>query len=1065
MTEQNTKRESQRQRPALMIGLGGTGKQVLLNLRRMFFERYGVASPSHVGHLWIDTDTRNVTLDGKELDFLQRQVDFTEREKIDVELKKSDLRIYYSQPASHPHIFSWFNPELTKHQEISDGAGAIRSFGRLAFFHHYDRIKQRLIDLRGQLSRVGAHTQTRNQFNIEVDPSQLDVWLIFSVAGGTGSGMFLDMAFAIKHLWPNVSVKSIIVLPTVFSSNYDSRIFANAYAALMELEHYSFDKEDIKFGGIQKNSDRLHQFPVAWTKLQYQEQHVAIAGPIFEATYLIDNHPAGSGGSLSLQDKNSLTNMLAEWLFIDYSSGPEVEPLASQKRSAHVNASANRLTPIRYKYHQGFTEVFACRYSSMGLSKIYIPVQRTQIAVQHRLAADIVQFWTADRPIPATLDEMIQREYLHRAEIDNSRQNSDFLRALEMSEDGERITNRLRKIVIDGRKKFRGMAGVNDIRNRINQWVDNDLLLEQLDTSNVIKERWGTLSKLLDYNADKHYETVSNRLEELIAFLLTQPSYRFTVTRETLRRMRDQLLKDQDHFISARDRNRTRSNQLLKETQLRLEWLDDVSGSFTRKTIIDVVLEQIEQRVDSELKAQIANSAADLARRIAEYIGHGQMETNARGENILIESGLLKQLADLQTQLYKDVMPAIRARFEAFSRFDNSPINQDMSLGREEIDEFYIDPKNKSITQDTLTEWEKDLFEEQDSSGPKNVWDVRHNLIQEGTPRFIGRLIHFARDKMWYLQEHSVNVLDRTSSKHRPGTDGYQAIMERLIIYSRPWLDEPEHQIARDEINRNRKQDNWVARKEVPHSESYIQFERYIDTKVENTMDKVSTTPERVYAASVVSGIPLMSIPGLDRYRNESYFYHIKRGESIHIDLNFEKFQDLLIKNPEEVDLYLRALKAFLQAILLGIINSDQESIESKWGATNYYFNRKSGLYTTQEKLGPFSVAIQTLSRDNESKKLLEEIEKQIDKTIMHMNTENEIYWLALLNYHAHDDRSFFAKFPMEHAVRQQLLTLAEEFRNMHSDMEEYSRTALDNLSAWAKEKPKSSGLFTMQNI
>jgi len=41
----------QKQHPAMMIGLGGTGKQVLLNFRRMYYERYGAKHPPYVGHI------------------------------------------------------------------------------------------------------------------------------------------------------------------------------------------------------------------------------------------------------------------------------------------------------------------------------------------------------------------------------------------------------------------------------------------------------------------------------------------------------------------------------------------------------------------------------------------------------------------------------------------------------------------------------------------------------------------------------------------------------------------------------------------------------------------------------------------------------------------------------------------------------------------------------------------------------------------------------------------------------------------------------------------------------
>lgn len=45
-------------RPTLFLGLGGTGKEVLLRLRRKFYERWGVTGLPCTSYLWMDTDQR-----------------------------------------------------------------------------------------------------------------------------------------------------------------------------------------------------------------------------------------------------------------------------------------------------------------------------------------------------------------------------------------------------------------------------------------------------------------------------------------------------------------------------------------------------------------------------------------------------------------------------------------------------------------------------------------------------------------------------------------------------------------------------------------------------------------------------------------------------------------------------------------------------------------------------------------------------------------------------------------------------------------------------------------------
>ena len=57
---------------------------------------------------------------------------------------------------------------------------------------------------------------------------------------GTGAGMFLDTAFLIRKLNDELSnvrlvLEALILLPTAFSNDHKHRVFANSYAALMEI--------------------------------------------------------------------------------------------------------------------------------------------------------------------------------------------------------------------------------------------------------------------------------------------------------------------------------------------------------------------------------------------------------------------------------------------------------------------------------------------------------------------------------------------------------------------------------------------------------------------------------------------------------------------------------------------------------------------------------------------------------------------------------------------------------------------------------------------------------------
>lgn len=64
---------------------------------------------------------------------------------------------------------------------------------------------------------------------------------VFSLSGGTGSGLVLDIAYNLRH-WISpaelLQSSAYLVLPRAFSRLGD-RVVANAYVALSELNHYS----------------------------------------------------------------------------------------------------------------------------------------------------------------------------------------------------------------------------------------------------------------------------------------------------------------------------------------------------------------------------------------------------------------------------------------------------------------------------------------------------------------------------------------------------------------------------------------------------------------------------------------------------------------------------------------------------------------------------------------------------------------------------------------------------------------------------------------------------------
>jgi len=1052
-----------KQRPTLIIGLGGTGKQVLLNQRRMFYERYGVATPPHVAHLWIDTDTRNTLLDGKEMDFLMKEVDFKESEKVSTELKPSDLQNIYEHPDAHPHIFSWFDQRLCRHGHIPDGAGGIRSFGRLAFFRYYEDIMQRLRDTRKELERAIFHNRSQDELGISVDASETDMWMVFSVAGGTGSGMFLDLAFAIRDAWADIRTRSIIVLPSVFSNNTRERVYGNAYAALMELEHYTYAKD----AGPGGQPGKLHRFPLTWTRELYLNHKRTLPGPVFDMSYLIGNRSASGQGALALEDKDSLCRMIAESLYIETATGEGVDSLAAERRSSQVNFSStlSRTVPYDYRdksYSLNFRDQFSCRYSSFGLSKIYIPLSRVEVVVHHRLARDLLAFWSNPQPIPADLDDLLERSILDRVGVDNAGKNRNFILALDSTGDGNRLVNRLRELLwSESRNRIMGMAADQGVRNAIVSWTD-EILTTQLDHNHPNEERWGAMAKSIHQNAETHYRKVADSLNEVVSESLAQPGHRFDVAREILRRTRDRLLRDKERFEKSQTSNRNAATRAMKDAQERLQWLGDLKGSYTRRVVIEVVLEELEERLVKELQAQVLGAAAQLAGRLSDYIGRGQTEKNADGEEVIIETGLIKRLADFQEQLQNTLVPRVEKRLEALSKPQPSPIYQDMGEGSKEIERFYVDRQGNPLVESNLADLEQRFFETQAPVGPNSLWELNHTLSEEGADHLIKRLLKFSRSSMAHLQRRKVDVLSRLGEHHKPGSPEYERVVENLIGYARPWLSKPNHFVDGNESSPKIGSAMWISLHEAARAPEREAFQQTLQNKLSEKYQLVGGSADRIYAYSEMAGFPLMIIPDMDKYRNDSYYPLLEEGEVLHTDVAFEKFQDLLIMEPAEVHDYLGALMVFLRALSLGVIVTSQEEMKEEGEVLTFEYRYQDDLFAKQERLGPFSVAVRRLARDSE-RPLLDRIQRAaalIDGALL---DDTRTRWYALLAFHADSPDSYFHQFPEDHVIRAVFRAEAARVKQTVPHAVDTAEVELANITHWSKERPTDSGLRYLQ--
>lgn len=179
-------------RPTVVIGLGGTGYGTLLKLKKRFIDAYGFVPPI-ISFLSIDTTenaeggaaTADAAPDGK--------LDHNETFVLQVGNPAALVN------GANAHIDEWWPTQIPT-QSIIAGAGQVRARGRLALFARandvYGRIRRAVDDVRNIRNQKQMYA---DQFQVSARAG-VEVHIVGSVAGGTGSGTFLDIAFMARDI-------------------------------------------------------------------------------------------------------------------------------------------------------------------------------------------------------------------------------------------------------------------------------------------------------------------------------------------------------------------------------------------------------------------------------------------------------------------------------------------------------------------------------------------------------------------------------------------------------------------------------------------------------------------------------------------------------------------------------------------------------------------------------------------------------------------------------------------------------------------------------------------------
>ncbi len=402
--------------PTVLVGVGGTGAEILSRIRRLVEETYGSLEAFPIlSFLVVDTD-KDYKISNPEAGGSK----FKDHEKHWASVSGKQVSDMVSNMEQYPWIDRWFPRELERNiTSLEAGAGQIRACGRFALFCNYHDIRDKFL---GAVNRVkGRETFMLDRYNIKVSTNAINVFVTGSLSGGTGSGMLIDIGYCVRKWLEGEGsplVTAIVPMPQAFAGiKVGDRVLANGYAAMMELSYFS---------------DYRTEYNCQFSKNLADEVRSNRAP--FDFTYLVGTKNGESDFKL-----DQIREMIAQNIFLDLTSdfSPHKRSIRDNIKSAWAQADPGG---------RGYPKNFM----SFGLSTIEIPIFQIRNSLCYRLAKDIVNWWLNEQvQLPADSMELIKGDILKKMRLTDVELLADMGAAQDKSyiEEVSQWVNQLRQTI------------------------------------------------------------------------------------------------------------------------------------------------------------------------------------------------------------------------------------------------------------------------------------------------------------------------------------------------------------------------------------------------------------------------------------------------------------------------------------------------------------------------------------------------------------------------------------------------------------------------------------------
>ncbi len=341
-------------RPTLFLGVGGLAGATLRRLKRRLHQGYpALANIPVLGWLLLDTDRQalhqarqgesNESLSLNETLYLPLHPPEYYRDQAKDLLRWLERRWLYGIPRSL----------------LTEG---LRPLGRLALCDNLGTVLERLRETLRQICAQEAKARTTSATGLPLRDEAPRIFLIASIAGGSGGGMFLDLAYLVRQLLrelrqPDQGLCGLLLFATGPQPAARELARLNAWVALQEFQH--FCRPDTAFPGEPEKG--LH--PSASDNSPFQD------------CYLVQ-----LGDQVSEALAHNATALLADYLYLD-----TVTPAGTFLDRHRRNTFALPNRPEQDTFLR-----------TLGMSQIHFPKRQLARQVANLLCQHVVDGWRGE---------------------------------------------------------------------------------------------------------------------------------------------------------------------------------------------------------------------------------------------------------------------------------------------------------------------------------------------------------------------------------------------------------------------------------------------------------------------------------------------------------------------------------------------------------------------------------------------------------------------------------------------------------------------------------------------